>query len=158
MRGPHEFPDRFARGDDLGGGGRDAIAGYILKDIEGRNPFRIVRIEIDKIARAAAGKCVEELMLEIAVRINDADAPASVHVLNNDVLECSRLSHTRLADDEHVVHAVELAQREVFLAGMSEYASKDRTRRIEVKDHTPGSALRSRFPEQGSDVNTQWLA
>ena len=49
-------------------------------------------------------------------RINNADAAVSVHVLHNDVLECSRLAHARLANDKRnrhqsAAHAIRISGR-----------------------------------------------
>lgn len=97
-------------------------------------------------------------MLQVAVRINDGNAAARVDVLEDGVFEQTRLADARLPDDQHVVQAVEFGEGDLFFAGMGEGRSQDGSCWIEVKVHKPRSARRSRFPEQGSDVNTQWLA
>jgi hypothetical protein len=45
-----------------------------------------------------------------------------------------------------------------LIAGVREHAAENRPFAIEVKDLTPRSALRSRFPKQGSGDNSPVLA
>ena len=82
--------------------------------IEGDNAISVVGVEVDEVAGARARKFIEDLVLQIAVRIDDADAAPSMDVLHDDVLQRARLAHAGLADHEHVVHAVEFGQCEFF--------------------------------------------
>jgi hypothetical protein len=64
--------------DDFGGGRGDAVTRDLRDDIECHDPVRVVRVEVDQVAGAAAGNFVEELVLQITVRVDDADAAAGV--------------------------------------------------------------------------------
>jgi hypothetical protein len=65
-----------------------------------------------------------------------------------NILEQPRFTHPSLSNDKQALHSVEVREREFFLAGVREHAAEYRPCAIEVKDHTPRSALRSRFPSR----------
>jgi hypothetical protein len=58
-----------------------------------------------------------------------------VDVLDNNVAQDPGLSHTRLADDEHVVHSIERGECKFFFASMGEDATYHCAFAIEMKDH-----------------------
>ena len=96
----------------------------------------------------AEKKLVKDFVLQIAVRIDDADAAAGVDVLDDDVLERGRFPNAGLADDEHVVHAIEFGQCELFFAGVTEDGTDEGEIRIEVKVHSRGR-LQLALPKAG---------
>ena len=137
----HAWAPRIPHGaecsDDLGCRRSDALPRDVVENIECHHALRVVRIEVHKIPRACAWNFVEEFVLQIAVRIDDADAASGMNVMDDDVLREARLAHAGLADDEQVIYPVEFAQREFFLAGMREDAAEKCPMRIKMKDHMP---------------------
>ena len=77
----------------------------------------VAGVEEDDFVRAVAGDCIEDRFREVAVRVDQCEAPAGADVGLDELLEEGRLAHAGLADDGQVPAAVVGADAEGFAAG-----------------------------------------
>ena len=84
--------------------------------IEADRPLRLARVEIAHVVDARARDGVEDVVREVAVRIDDGDALAGIDVAHGEIEEERRFAAARFADDVDVALAL-LARKDNASAG-----------------------------------------
>ncbi len=83
--------------------------------------FNVARIEIYQVVGTLRRNVMQQLLGQVAVRVNQSDAMTKLDVLQNEIAEQRRLSRTRFPDDVYVLPLVagRYAKRHRFSVAIS---------------------------------------
>ena len=79
------MPNAFACAHDAGRDEVPLVLGHVCQKVEGDREVEIAWIKINDVIRPPGGNAIQNVLSQIAVRINETNAMAQGNVLNEEV-------------------------------------------------------------------------
>lgn len=105
-RAPRVPPDPLERTDDPGGDEVAVVRRDVRQDVQADGELQVGRVEVHEVVGPLRRDVVQDLIREVAVRVDEADAVPEGDVLHDHVMQEGRLAAARLADDVDVLPLV----------------------------------------------------